>query len=60
MKTNSNRLQWFQNELLKDKKELELEKRKLIKQIKKTSKDEIVPKKKKVSIWKIIVRLFTG
>ena len=60
MKTNSNRLQWFQNELLKDKKELELEKRKLIKQIKKTSKDEIVPKKKKVSIWKIIMRLFTG
>ena len=60
MKTNSNRLQWFQNELLKDKKELDLEKSKLIKQIKKTSKDDIVPKKKKVSIWKIIMKLFTG
>jgi len=60
MKTNSNRLQWFQNELLKDKKELDLEKRKLIKQIKNTSKDDIVPKKKKVSIWKVIMKLFTG
>lgn len=60
MKTNSNRLQWFQNEIIKDKKELELEKLKLIKQIKNTTKDEIVPKKKKVSIWKIIMKLFTG
>ena len=60
MKTSSKRLQWFQNEITKDKKELESEKRKFIQQIKKTKKEEIVPKKKKVSIWKIILRLFTG
>jgi hypothetical protein len=60
MKTSSKRLQWFQNEITKDKKELETEKLKFIQQIKKTKKEEIVPKKKKVSIWKIILRLFTG
>jgi hypothetical protein len=60
MKTSSKRLQWFQNEITKDKKELESEKLKFIQQIKKTKKEEIVPKKKKVSIWKIILRLFTG
>lgn len=60
MKTSSKRLQWFQNEITKDKKEIESEKLKFIQQIKKTKKEEIVPKKKKVSIWKIILRLFTG
>ena len=60
MKTSSKRLQWFQNEITKDKKELESEKLKFIQQIKKVKKEEIVPKKKKVSIWKIILRLFTG
>jgi|LakMenEpi03Aug12_release.lakeMendotaPanAssembly.Ray.scaffolds.fasta_scaffold416492_2 hypothetical protein len=60
MKTSSKRLQWFQNEITKDKQELEKEKLKFIQQIKKTKKEEIVPKKKKVSIWKIILRLFTG
>jgi hypothetical protein len=60
MKTSSKQLQWFQNEITKDKKELESEKLKFIQQIKKTKKEEIVPKKKKVSIWKTILRLFTG
>jgi hypothetical protein len=60
MKTSSKQLQWFQNEITKDKKELESEKLKFIQQIKKTKKEEIVPKKKKASIWKIILRLFTG
>jgi hypothetical protein len=60
MKKSSKQLQWFQNEITKDKKELESEKLKFIQQIKKTKKEEIVPKKKKVSIWKIILRLFTG
>jgi hypothetical protein len=60
MKTSSKQLKWLQSEIEKDKRDIENEKLKFIQQIKKTKKEEIVPKKKKVSIWKIILRLFTG
>ena len=56
MKTNSSRLQWLQSELEKDKRDIEFEKLKFIEQIKKTTKEDIVPKK--VSLWKRILRLF--
>lgn len=58
MKTNSSRLQWLQSELEKDKNEIEFEKKKFIEQIKKTTKEDIVPKKQ--SIWKRLMKLFTA
>ena len=58
MKTSSKRLQWFQNEITKDKQELEKEKLKFIQQIKKIKKEDVVPKK--LSLWKRILRLFMG
>jgi len=58
MKTNSHRLQWLQNEIEKDKLEIQSEKLKFIEEIKKTKKEEIVPKKS--NIWKRILRLFMG
>ncbi len=60
MKTSSKQLQWLQSEIEKDKRDIENEKLKFIQQIKKIKKEDVVPKKKKVSIWKIILRLFTG
>jgi hypothetical protein len=60
MKTNSSRLQWLQNEIEKDKRDIENEKLKFIREIKKTKKEEIIPKKEKITIWKIILRLFMG
>jgi hypothetical protein len=58
MKTNSSRLQWLQNELEKDRRDVENEKLKFIQDIKKTKKEDMFPKK--VSLWKRILRLFMG
>lgn len=58
MKTNSSRLLWLQNEIERDKRDAEFEKLKFIEQIKKSKKEEIVPKK--LSLWKRILRLFMG
>lgn len=58
MKTTSSQLQWLQNEIERDKQDVESEKRKFIEQIKKLKKEEIVPKK--LSLWKRILRLFMG
>ena len=58
MKTTSSQLQWLQNEIERDKQDVESEKRKFIEQIKKSKKEDIVPKK--LSLWKRILRLFMG
>jgi hypothetical protein len=58
MKTNSSRLQWLQNELEKDRRDIENDKLKFIQEIKKTKKEDMFPKKE--SLWKRILRLFMG
>lgn len=58
MKTSSSQLQWLQSEIEKDKRDIELEKLKFIEQIKKSKKEEIIPKKN--SLWKRILKLFMG
>lgn len=44
-------LNWLKSEQHKDQKELELEKKKLIQQIRKLDKKQIFPEKKKLTIW---------
>lgn len=58
MKTTSSQLKWLQSEIEKDKRDVELEKLKFVEQIKKTKREEIIPKK--LSLWKKILRLFMG
>ena len=58
MKTSSSRLKWLQSEIEKDKRDVELEKLRFIEQIKKSKKEDIVPKK--LSLWKKILKLFMG
>lgn len=58
MKTSSSQLKWLQSEIEKDKRDVELEKLRFIEQIKKSKKEDIVPKK--LSLWKRILKLFMG
>lgn len=54
---------WYKNELEKDKKELEYEKQQFINSIKRLKKDEIIPKpteKRKISLWKRIIKTLMG
>jgi hypothetical protein len=64
MKKNSKVLEWFQNELTKDKIELDKTKSDLIKQITKLNKEEILPKipktPEKISLWKRIKKVLMG
>ena len=64
MKKNSKALEWFQNELTKDKIELDKGKTDLINQIKKLKKEEIIPKEpeqpKKISLWMRIKKVLMG
>jgi hypothetical protein len=64
MKKNSKELDWFQNELTKDKIELDKTKSDLIKQITKLNKEEILPKipqtPEKISLWKRIKKVLMG
>jgi hypothetical protein len=64
MKKNSKALEWFQNELTKDKIELDKTKSDLIKQITKLNKEEILPKipnpPEKISLWKRIKKVLMG
>lgn len=58
MKTSSSQLKWLQSEIEKDKRDVELEKLRLIEQIKKSKKEDIIPKK--TSLWRRILKLFMG
>jgi hypothetical protein len=64
MKKSSKALEWFQNELTKDKIELDKGKSDLINQIKKLKKEEIIPKipetPKQLSLWKRIKKVLMG
>lgn len=52
--------EWLKSELSKDKVELNKEKLDFIKMIKNNSKEEILPKKEKLSLWKRISRVLIG
>ena len=61
MKNNSNKmLQWYEKELLKDKIELDKEKNDLIKKLKGLSKDDIIPKPVKLTLWQRIKKVLMG
>lgn len=54
---------WLKNEIEKDKKELELDKLKFLKEIKKLNKEDIVPKKEikvKLSLWGRLKKMMLG
>ena len=51
---------WFNSEKLKDKREVDREKEKIIKQIKGMKKDELFPKPVKLSLWKKIKIILLG
>jgi hypothetical protein len=53
-------LNWFSSEKLKDQRELDKGKEKLIKEIKGLNKDILFPKPKKISIWKKIKIILLG
>ncbi len=53
-------LQWYEKELLKDKNELEKEKNDLIKKLKGLSKDDIIPKPEKLTLWQRIKKVLMG
>ena len=64
MKKSSKALEWFQNELTKDKIDLDKGKSDLINQIKKLKKEEILPKipqtPEKISLWNRIKKVLMG
>jgi len=53
-------LNWFNSEKLKDQRELDREKEKIVKQIKGIRKDELFPKPVKLSLWKRIKIILLG
>lgn len=53
-------LNWLTSEKLKDQRELDREKEKIIKQIKGISKENLFPKPVKLSLWKKIKILILG
>ena len=53
-------LNWFNSEKLKDQRELDREKEKIVKEIKKMKKDDLFPKPVKLSLWKRIKIILLG
>lgn len=53
-------LNWFNSEKLKDQRELDKEKEKMVKQIKGIKKDDLFPKPVKLSLWKRIKIILLG
>lgn len=53
-------LNWLNSEKNKDSRELQKEKEKLIKQIKKLNKDDLFPKPKKLTLWQKLKILILG
>ena len=53
-------MNWFNSEKLKDQRELDREKEKIVKQIKGIKKDELFPKPIKLSLWKKIKIILLG
>ena len=59
MKNLESQMNWLKNEVKKDKQELDREKLKFIKEIKKHKKEEILPKKTKLTLWERIKMTFS-
>lgn len=57
---NQNLLNWLRSEKLKDSRELENEKKKIIREIKGLNKEQMFPKPEKLSLWKKIKVLILG
>ena len=57
---NQNLLNWLRSEKLKDNRELENNKKKVINEIKGLMKEQMFPKPKKLSLWKKIKVLILG
>lgn len=53
-------IDWLKSELEKDKKELEIEKLRMIESLKELNKDEIVIKKEKLTLWKRVKKVLMG
>jgi hypothetical protein len=53
-------INWFNSEKLKDQRELDINKKKLIADIKKIKKEELFPKPKKLTLWQKIKILLLG
>jgi hypothetical protein len=53
-------LNWFNSEKLKDQRELDKNKEKIINEIRGLKKDDLFPKPKKLSIWKKIRIILLG
>ena len=53
-------LNWFNSEKLKDKRELDRNKEKMIREIKGLDKEILFPKPKKLSIWKKLKIILLG
>ena len=61
MRTKSERLDWYNNELRKDQLELDKEKNDFIKEIKKIKKEDlIIPKPKKLTFWQKLKKIILG
>lgn len=53
-------IDWLKSELEKDKKELEIEKLRMIESLKDFKKDEIVIKKEKLTLWMRVKKVLMG
>lgn len=62
MRKKSEQLDWLQNQMSKDNDELIKEKNKLIEDIKKLKKEDLVkkPEQTKISLWKRIIKVLIG
>lgn len=62
MRKKSEQLDWLQNQMNKDNDELIKEKNKLIEDIKKLKKEDLVkkPEQTKTSLWKRIIKVLIG
>lgn len=62
MKKKSQQIDWLQNEIIKDKKDLDKDKELFINQIKNLKKEDICPSKKqeKLGIWQRIKKVIMG
>ena len=57
---NQNLLNWLRSEKLKDSREIENEKKKIIRELKGLKKEQMFPKPEKLSLWKKIKVLILG
>jgi len=61
MRTKSERLDWYNNELRKDQLELDKEKNDFIKEIKKIKKEDLIKTKpKKLTFWQKLKKIILG